>query len=54
MKMPKKITFCITYYNQQEFVAQSIESILALDKPCDFEILIGDDGSTDNTIEKVK
>lgn len=49
-----KITFCITYYNQQEFVAKSIESILAIDKPCDFEILIGDDGSTDNTIEKVK
>lgn len=54
MKMSKKITFCITYYNQQEFVTQSIESILAIDKPCDFEILIGDDGSTDNTIEKVK
>ena len=49
-----KISFCITYYNQQEYVEQSINSILAIDIPCNFEILIGDDGSTDNTIEKVQ
>lgn len=49
-----KITFCVTYYNQQEFVEQSINSILAIDIPCDFEILVGDDGSTDKTLEQVQ
>lgn len=49
-----KISFCITYYNQQDFVEKSINSILNIDIPCDFEILIGDDGSTDDTIEKIK
>lgn len=51
--MPK-ISFCVTYYNQAEFVEQSIKSILLLKIPCDFEILIGDDGSTDDTLIKLK
>lgn len=49
-----KISFCITYYNQQDFVEKSINSILDIDIPCDFEILVGDDGSTDNTQEQIK
>ena len=49
-----KISFLVTYYNQKEYVKQSIESILAIEKPCDWEILVGDDGSTDGTIQEVK
>ena len=49
-----KISFCVTYYNQSRFVAQSLDSILALDMPCSFEILVGDDGSSDDTVAKVK
>lgn len=49
-----KISFCVTYYNQSGFVSQSLDSILALNMPCDFEILLGDDGSADDTVEKVK
>ena len=48
-----KVSFLVTYYNQKEYVKQSMESILAIDKPCDWEILVGDDGSTDGTIEGV-
>ncbi len=48
-----KVSFLVTYYNQEEYVKQSMESILAIDKPCDWEILVGDDGSTDGTIEVV-
>ncbi|MGN8800989.1 glycosyltransferase family 2 protein [Candidatus Merdisoma sp. HCP28S3_D10] len=48
-----KVSFLVTYYNQKEYVRQSMESILAIDKPCDWEILVGDDGSTDGTIEVV-
>lgn len=49
-----KISFLITYYNQKEYVANSIESILRIDKPCEWEILVGDDGSTDGTIDVVQ
>ena len=49
-----KISICVTYYNQEQFVKDSLESVLAIDFPCDYEILIGDDGSTDNTVNVIK
>lgn len=49
-----KISFLVTYYNQKEFVRQSMDSILAIEKPCDWEILVGDDGSNDGTTDVVK
>lgn len=49
-----KISFLVTYYNQKNYVKQSMDSILAINKPCDWEILVGDDGSTDGTAEEVK
>ena len=48
-----KISFLVTYYNQKEFVKKSLDSILAIEKPCDWEIIVGDDGSTDGTIDIV-
>lgn len=48
-----KVSFLVTYYNQKEYVKQSLDSILSIDKPCDWEILVGDDGSSDGTIEEV-
>lgn len=46
-----KISFLVTYYNQAQYVFQSLESILAIDFPddCLYEILVGDDGSNDGT-----
>lgn len=49
-----KISILVTYYNQAHFVKHSLESIIALDIPCEYEILVGDDGSSDGTIEEVK
>ena len=49
----KKVSFCITYYNQKEFIKDSLSSVLAIDFPCDYEILVGDDGSSDGTVEVV-
>ena len=49
-----KISFLVTYYQQERFVRQSLDSILALEKPSEWELLIGDDGSTDGTLEIVK
>lgn len=43
------ITVSISSYNQQEFLREAIESALAQTVPC--EILVIDDGSTDNSLE---
>lgn len=48
-----KISFLVTYYNQEQYVRQSLDSILSIDKPDDWEILVGDDGSNDGTVEIV-
>lgn len=49
-----KVSFLVTYYNQEQYVRQSLDSILAIEKPCDWEILVGDDGSSDATTDVVK
>ena len=48
-----KISFLVTYFNQEAYVKQSLDSILKAEKPEDWEILVGDDGSSDHTAEKV-
>lgn len=50
----EKISFCVTYYNQESFVEKSLSSIFSLDIPCDFEVIVGDDGSSDNTLSEVQ
>ena len=49
-----KISFLVTYYNQSSYVKKSLDSILAIEKPCDWEILVGDDGSMDETVSIVQ
>ena len=49
-----KISFLVTYYNQKEYVRESIESILALRKPPEWELLVGDDGSEDGTAKFIE
>ncbi len=49
-----KISFLVTYYNQAQYVKESMESILRLKLPCDWEILVGDDGSSDDTVSVVR
>ena len=44
----------ITYYNQEDFVEKSINSVLAINYPCEYEILVGDDGSTDGTLKRIR
>ena len=48
-----KVSFLVTYFNQEKYVRQSLDSILAIDKPFEWEILVGDDGSSDSTVEIV-
>ena len=49
------ITVLITAYNYGQFIEQAIDSILSQDYPADkTQILVVDDGSTDDTSERVK
>jgi glycosyltransferase involved in cell wall biosynthesis len=49
-----KVSVSITTYNHEEFIAKAIESVLMQSTDFNFEILIGEDDSTDNTRSIVK
>ena len=48
------LSICIVNWNTKELLRQCINSIYAKTKGIDFEIIIVDDGSTDNTEEIIK
>ena len=53
--MTPRVTALIDTYNHERFIAQAIESVLAQDFPAsEMEILVVDDGSTDDTAERVR
>lgn len=49
-----KVSVLVTFYNQEKYVDDALQSIFSQKCDFDFEVLIGDDGSTDATIEKIK
>src|SRR5271170_3693152 len=50
-----RVTVLIDTYNYGRFIGEAIESVLAQDFPAEqMEILVVDDGSTDDTAERVK
>ncbi len=49
-----KISLLVTYFNQEVYVRESMDSLMALEKPAEWEILIGDDGSRDETVEQAR
>lgn len=44
-----KVTVCMINYNHEKFIKEAIESVLVQDCEFDFELLIADDCSTDNS-----
>ncbi|OGR68874.1 MAG: hypothetical protein A2081_04360 [Elusimicrobia bacterium GWC2_61_19] len=54
MTMPPKISVIIINYNYGRFLGDAIESVLAQDFAGEMEVLVVDDGSTDNSAELVK
>mgnify|MGYP004471132411 FL=1 len=49
-----KLSVMVTTYNLRDFVAETLDSILTQKTDFDYEILVGDDGSTDGTIDIVQ
>ena len=46
---PPAVSVCVITFNHEPFIAQAIESALAQKTNFDFEIVVGDDASTDGT-----
>lgn len=44
-----KVSICIVTYNQERFVEQALQSILNQNTNFQYEVIIGDDCSTDLT-----
>lgn len=45
-----KISVCIATYNHEHFIRECLEGIVSQQVTCDFEIIIGEDASTDQTL----
>lgn len=52
--MTPKVSIWLTTYNHEEFIAEAIESILVQQTSYEYEIIIGEDCSTDATRQIVK
>ena len=48
--MPPTVSVCIPTYNRREYLAETLESVYAQTYK-DYEVIVGDDGSTDGTDE---
>src|SRR6266478_2690508 len=48
-----KVSVLMTTYNQEAFIAQAIDSILMQEVGFDYEIIVGEDASSDRTREIV-
>lgn len=49
-----KITVLITFYNSEKYVSDSLGSVFSQKTDFPFKVIVGDDGSTDGTIDRVK
>lgn len=49
MNQRPTVTICVTCFNQQDYIADCLDGILAQDLDVPAEILVGDDGSTDGS-----
>lgn len=49
-----KVSILVTTYNIEKYVDDAIKSIVQQNMPFDWELLIGDDGSSDGTADKIR
>lgn len=48
-----KVSVCITTYNHGEFIVEALDSVMSQEVEFDYEVLVGEDQSSDNTREIV-
>lgn len=53
-KNKMKISVCIVTYNQKNYIGECLDSLINQDVNFEYEILVGDDASTDGTADLVK
>lgn len=49
-----KVSVCVVSYNQEKYIGRCLESIINQKTTFDFEIIVGDDNSTDRTREIIR
>lgn len=49
-----KVSVCVVTYNQQEYIRECLESLVSQQTDFNFEIIVGDDASTDDTPRIIK
>lgn len=49
-----KLSIMITSYNCVESIDKAIKSVIDQEKPFSWELLVGDDGSTDGTVDRIE
>ena len=49
-----KLSIAITTYNHEEYIKKAIDSVYTQELDCEFEIIIADDNSSDNTVDEIK
>lgn len=49
--MKPLVTVCIFAFNHEKYITQAIESVLSQETNFEFEVLVGEDGSTDRTMD---
>ena len=54
MDLDPKVTFGLVSYNNADFICEALDSILAMEKPFPYEVLVADDGSTDGTFARLE
>jgi hypothetical protein len=50
---PVKLSILMPAYNEGATIASAVESVLSTDYPCEIELIVVDDGSTDSTPEQL-
>lgn len=53
-KNPTKVSVCVVTYNHEKYIRQCLQSIVDQVTDFDFEVIVGDDCSTDGTQEIIK
>ena len=48
-KLPVKVSVCIVTYNHEKYIKECLESLITQECDFNFEVIIGEDCSTDNT-----